>query len=169
MLAGRPGPLGREIFSNQAFNSSRSELHLLARYVRLWKQLPGELADHPRVIDVGAEFKDATGTPLDNVATFAMMLWTNSSQGIVRTSRSAFDRIGWTRERLDAVLRVVSIDLAGLRRQVVHEAHAYGLELGHQHVPARASPAAARRRPARPRSRPAAAALLRLVAGRRRR
>lgn len=121
-----PGPLGREIIANQYFNSPPSEVHLMARFIRRWRQMPAEHRDDPQVIDLAQAYKDATGITLDDLMTVGLALWASAAGGRPHVPAGYFSILNWSSERLDRVLHLLGADLLTLRLGVKEEIDLYG-------------------------------------------
>jgi len=119
--------LGREIISNQLFNSHRSEASGIRRFVRRWVELPTELAGHPRVRDMAAQFEDATGVTLADLVLVLFAMWGASTEGRPRFGLSYFDSLGWAPDRLERTLALFTADIPHLRAGVREEATAFDL------------------------------------------
>ncbi len=127
VIGDRPGPLGREIIANQLANSNRQETGRWTAFQRCWRELPRELAGHPRVVDLEAAYESATGVPLDDLVTICGAAWASCANGNVMLAPNHFDGLGWSPERLKRVLQLISCDPASLSVDVRLEAEEFGI------------------------------------------
>lgn len=123
-----PGPLGREMIANQLFNSGQSESGVWAMFQRCWRELPQEQADHPRVLDLAAEYKRATGVSLDDVGTICAALWAAAASGRPTAMLTYFDSLGWEPERLEGVLSLIAADPATHAQMLAQEVDEFGAQ-----------------------------------------
>ncbi|MFT3872665.1 MAG: hypothetical protein QM714_08470 [Nocardioides sp.] len=121
-----PSELVGELVANQAYNSHQDLRGALATFQRCWRELPIELAQHPQMVDLPAEYADATGLPLDDMVTVCSALWASAANGTCTVELSYFDNLGWDRERIDAVLGLVAATPEQMRQMLDDEARDYG-------------------------------------------
>jgi hypothetical protein len=122
------GSLSRHLTANQYFNASADELHLFARFVRRWLQLPQEHTHRSHYVDLQALYREVAGVEIGDLMALGMALWfaaTRSGPPVV--SREFFAPMGWSRQRLDGVLDLISVDLPQLRHLVRRETAEHGL------------------------------------------
>jgi hypothetical protein len=123
------GALGREFLRNQAFNYRADVASLLASFRRACVELPDELAVHPKVVNFGALYEQATGVPLRDINAMAFLLWAVATQsGPVISTVDLPDAIGWDPERVDRTLRLMALTSEALRAGLIRENAEYGLE-----------------------------------------
>lgn len=127
VIGDRPGPLGREVIANQLANSNRQETGRWTAFQRCWRELPSELAGHPRMVDLEAAYESATGVSLDDLVTVCGAAWASCANGNVMLAPDYFDGLGWAPERLERVLQLVSCDPASLSAEVRLEAEEFGI------------------------------------------
>lgn len=113
--------LVREIVANQHFNSKIDAAHFVARSVRRWiERSDGSM---PK-FDLAEEFEAATGVSFNDFLTVGQALWVRSVVHSPQVPLSYFDQLGWPTERMDAVLRLLSLDVPTLRREVLRKHNA---------------------------------------------
>ncbi len=108
VITGTPGALGREVIANQLANRHRDEASRWATFEECWRQLPAQLAAHPRVVDMSGAYEAATGVPLDDLVTVCAAMWATATNGTPHLAPDYFDALGWSRDRLAATLQLVS-------------------------------------------------------------
>lgn len=127
VISGVPGRLGHEVIANQLANSSRQEAGRWAAFVRCWRELPKELSDHPRMIDLEATYAEVTRVGLDDLVTVCGALWASAINGRPHLSSDYFDSLGWAQERVEAVLALVSATPSQLAQMIADDVSQYGL------------------------------------------
>ncbi|KGH48626.1 hypothetical protein IN07_01300 [Modestobacter caceresii] len=120
------GELSQFALISQYFNRPGDEVHLMARLVRQWLELPRERADAAGVVDLEREFAAVTGSSVRDVTITAILLWTATLQGLPQVRLDYFTALGWTDQRLQAALGVYTADLPTLRRALRTELDAHG-------------------------------------------
>jgi hypothetical protein len=120
------GELSRYALINQYLNRPGDEVHLMARLVRQWLELPHEEATDGGVLDLEREFTAATGTSVQDVVLVAVLLWSAALRYLPRVQLDYFSVLGWSDERLSAALGVVSADLDTLHGALRAELDAHG-------------------------------------------
>jgi hypothetical protein len=70
-----PGLLEREVVAAHHFHRQLDVQHVLAMFGRRWLQLPAELAGHPKVVDLSAEFHDIVGVRLRDFVAVGIALY----------------------------------------------------------------------------------------------
>jgi hypothetical protein len=128
VMGAEPGPFSRELVANQVFNSNLSEAHLFGRFARRWLQLPDELSEDNRVLPLRAVFEEVTGVPLVDFMMLGVGLWAATAQQTPRILPGYFDSLGLSRERQEAALALVSLDIPSFRAAVQAEVREFGLE-----------------------------------------
>lgn len=108
VITGTPGALGREVIANQLANRHRDEASRWATFEECWRQLPAQLAGHPRVVDMSDAYEAATGVPLDDVVTLCAAMWATATNGTPHLAPDYFGSLGWSEDRLAAALQLVS-------------------------------------------------------------
>ncbi|KAB2807192.1 hypothetical protein F9L07_27265 [Pimelobacter simplex] len=126
VISGVPGPLGRETIANQLGNSHRQEAGRWAAFVRCWRELPQELAGHPRVINLEQAYEAATGVPLDDLVTVCAAMWATAANGTPHMGPDYFDGLAWTPRRLHAALDLVTAAPDDLARDVYDDMETHG-------------------------------------------
>lgn len=122
----KPGVLGREVIANQLANRNRQEAGRWAAFERCWRELPTELADHPRVVDMAAAYRDATGVSLDDLVTVCACLWASAVNGHPHMTPDYFSALGWSEARLSAALQLIAADPRQLAQMHSEEDEEYG-------------------------------------------
>jgi hypothetical protein len=123
-----PEWLSLELVRNQVFNAESNAGSILARYQRLWRELPAELAGLPDAVDVEAAFKQATGIGMDELLAVGFPLLAETGKGIVRRGSAYFDTSDLPADRRDAALRLLAVDLDQMRSLVQTETEAGGFD-----------------------------------------
>ncbi len=124
-----PADLSLEVARNQSFNADHNFGSLLARYQRLWHDLPGQLAGEPGAVDVEGVFEQVTGVTLDDLLLVGAPAIGAAERGQVRFERGYFyDNIPLPKATLDAALRLLATDKATMGRLVHQEAQASGFD-----------------------------------------
>ena len=82
------GAFTGRLLANQYMNKPLDEVHLMARFVRQWLELPRERSGERRVVDLQQAFADATGVALDDLLVVTAALWARSLMNNV-SSRTA--------------------------------------------------------------------------------
>lgn len=118
VVSDQPGDLGRELIANQYFNQITSIPNLLGRSVRRWRELPGELAGQHGVVDLASIYEICTGVSLDELTMVGGALWLAVTHGNYVIPAADLDALRLPDERLNAVLSLISADLATLRTEV---------------------------------------------------
>jgi hypothetical protein len=108
-------PLYSYLVANQHLHQPLDVDLELARFVRQWMELPGERADDSHVIDLPAVFLETIGVSLEDVLAVAVTMWAAGVDGQLRHDKKAFTGLGWSEERLNAVLSLFTTDLQTLR------------------------------------------------------
>jgi hypothetical protein len=116
------GAFTGRLLANQYMNKPLDEIHLMARFVRQWLELPGERSGERRVVDLQQAFADATGVALDDVLVVTAALWARSLGGMPYVPPGYVRELGWDDARLADALRLFSVDAAGLRGLLWDEA-----------------------------------------------
>jgi|tagenome__1003787_1003787.scaffolds.fasta_scaffold20946099_2 hypothetical protein len=109
------GAFTGRLLANQYMNKPLDEIHLMARFVRQWLELPGERSGERRVVDLQQAFTDATGVALDDVLVVTAALWARSLEGVPYVPPDYFRELGWDDARLADALRLFSVDAVSLR------------------------------------------------------
>ena len=121
------GPMGVYLVANQLFNNAPNWQTAWAVYQRCLRELPRELADHPRVVDFEAAYFDATGVPLEDLVTVCAVVWAQTISGNPTLMFSYFDALKWDSDRLDAVLDLISATPERLRELLRADADSLGV------------------------------------------
>lgn len=120
-VTGAPGPLARELISNQLFNSGINHVDLIGRFERRWFELPAERATEERVVDMAAEFEYATGVALRDFIFLGVLFWVNCYQERPRLGPGYVAATGWEPERLQRALDLFIASLDQMRALVQEE------------------------------------------------
>ncbi len=88
-----PTDVSLEVARNQSFNADHNFGALLARYQRLWHDLPSQLAGEPGAVDVEGVFEQVTGVALDDLLLVGGPVTGAASQGRVRFERGYYDNV----------------------------------------------------------------------------
>jgi hypothetical protein len=124
-----PADLSLEVARNQSFNADHNFGSLLARYHRLWHDLPGQSAGEPGAVDVEGVFEQVTGVTLDDLLLVGAPAIGAAERGRVRFERGYFyDHIPLPKAKLDAALRLLATDKATMRALVRQESQAGGFD-----------------------------------------
>ncbi|MFG1635616.1 hypothetical protein ACGFKX_12365 [Pseudonocardia alni] len=107
---GPPGVIEREIVATHHFHSEVDVQHMIAKFVRRWKQLPAELVDDPRVVNLDSTFEEAVGVSIDEFVAVGMALYTAS---IMRQPVIRRDHLSGLRLRNGAAERVLGLVMRG--------------------------------------------------------
>jgi len=121
------GEFASHMVANQHFNHPGDEVHLMARFVRQWLQLPGELAADRQVVDLPRLYREVTGAALDDVLAVGVLLWAAAVNGTPRILPDGLAGLGWDTERLEAVLRLFVAEVPTLRVLLQKETVEHGL------------------------------------------
>lgn len=116
-----PGALGREVISNQIFNSGVDEVNYFARFYRIWLMLSKELAGAPEIEDLEAGYEELVGVPLRDVLSVGILLWSVTVNLRPVVDPAYLDGIPWAKQRLEKVLSVFCIDIQEFRAEVREE------------------------------------------------
>lgn len=116
-----PGDLARYIIANQMFNATVDEKTSWAVFQRCWKELPVEMAGHPRMMDLPKVYEDVTGIPLGDLETLCSVLWARSMTGNATVTPDYFDSLGWTTERYERTLSRLCATPEQMRQMVVDD------------------------------------------------
>jgi hypothetical protein len=129
MIAGQGlGSLSRHLTTNQYFNAPADEIHLFARFVRRWLQLPQEHTDRPDYEDLAGLYREVTDVEVGDLMALGMALWFAATRpGPPVVSKEFFGPMGWAPERTDAVLELISVPVPQLRHLVRREIAEHGL------------------------------------------
>ena len=128
---GVPGRLEREVVSIHHFHRQTDVLHMVALFIRRWTQLPTELADHPRVVDLPAEFRAAVGVSLEEFIAAGIALHaTVVSRGPV-LPRDLLTRAGLDDRAAEVILKLVTRSVAELRAWARDPANTSPWEFSH--------------------------------------
>lgn len=109
------GPMGPYLVANQMFNNTPHWQTAWAIYHRCLRELPRELAGHPRVVNFEEAYLDATGVPLDDFVALCGVLWARAVGGNPTLPLSYFDALKWDEGRIEAALDLVAATPEQLR------------------------------------------------------
>jgi hypothetical protein len=123
-----PEWLSLELVRNQMFNAEGNMGSILARYHRLWRELPAELAGVPEAVDVDAAFEQATGIGMDELLAIGFPMLADTGKGIVQFRSDYFDHSAFPADRRDAALRLLAVDLDQMRTLVREETNTSGFD-----------------------------------------
>jgi hypothetical protein len=124
-----PADLSLEVARNQSFNVDHNFGSLLARYQRLWHDLPRQLAGEPGAVDVEGVFEKVTGVTLDDLLLVGAPAIGAAEGGVVRFERGYFyDNIPLPQAKLDAVFRLLATDKRTMWTLVRQESQASGFD-----------------------------------------
>jgi hypothetical protein len=121
------GEFAAHLVANQHLNHPGDEVHLMARFVRQWQQLPSELAADPQVLDLQRLYREVTGVALEDVLAVGGLLWAAAVNGTPRLLPGSLDMLGWAPQRVDAVLALFVADVPMLRAHLQEETWTQGL------------------------------------------
>lgn len=125
-----PEWLSLELVRNQVFNAESNSGSTLARYQRLWRELPAELAGSLGAVDVEAAFEQATGIGLDELLATGFPMLANIGKGAVRFPPAYFVGTALPAHRRAAALRLLAVDINRMRALVKDETQQSGFEWG---------------------------------------
>jgi hypothetical protein len=124
-----PADLSLEVARNQYFNADHNFGSLLARYQRLWHDLPRQLAGEPGAVDVERVFEQVTGVTLDDLLLVGAPATGAAERGQVRFERGYFyDNIPLPKAKLDAAFRLLATDKMTMEILVRQESQASGFD-----------------------------------------
>lgn len=118
---GTPGVVEREVVAAHHFAAQRELPHLMAKFMRRWWQLPTELAEHPRVVDLPAAFEAALGFSLGHFIAVGVAIQVAVSEAGPRVSRTFFHGLGIPEHTVDAILGHVMTTVPALRAWAASE------------------------------------------------
>ena len=104
--------LEAEIIANQHFNSNHDLTNTMSLFGYRWTT-PDETGS-----SLEAEYLDATGVPLRDVAVVALSLWVAVQNGASRVRKDYFQYLNWTDERLDAALQSISAPVTAVKENI---------------------------------------------------
>jgi hypothetical protein len=124
-----PADLSLEVARNQHFNANHNFGSLLARYQRLWHDLPSQLSEEPGAVDVEGVFEQVTGVTFDDLLLVGGPVIGGAAQGRVRFERDYFyENVPLPKAKLDAVFRLLATDKATMQTLVHQESQASGFD-----------------------------------------
>jgi hypothetical protein len=124
-----PADLSLEVARNQHFNANHNFGSLLARYQRLWHDLPSQLAEEPGAVDVEGVFEQVSGVNLDDLLLIGGPVFGAAEGGTVRFGRSYFyDHVPLPKAKLDAVFHLLATDKPTMSTLVRQESQASGFD-----------------------------------------
>lgn len=109
-----------ELIRNQAFSADMEEGTQIASFQLRWNEIPPQLVSHPEYVDLAKAFNDATGISLTDPRIVGMALWamSNNEPGLLNLVEPLANRLGWTLERLEANLALMSSTPEALRDEI---------------------------------------------------
>ncbi|UOX90246.1 hypothetical protein MUY14_06360 [Amycolatopsis sp. FBCC-B4732] len=116
-----PGGLGREMISNQLFNSGIDEVNILARFYRMWLQMSTESDTHPEVLNLEEGYREIVGIELRDVLAIGLVLFSSCVNEKPVLDVAYLKGIPWEDARLQKVLDFMAIDIPGLRGEILGE------------------------------------------------
>jgi hypothetical protein len=119
-----PGALGREMISNQLLNTTTDEAHMIARFFRIWIELPRELEGEPEVADMAKGYEELVGVPLSDVLAVGLMLFSATAALRPVMPKEYLAGLPWGDERLTRSLDVFVADMPEFRYAVLQEVRA---------------------------------------------
>lgn len=125
VISDQPGDLGRELIANQYFNQVAFVPYTLARFVRRWRELPGEMAGQNGIVDLAEAYETCTGVSLDDLVTVGALLWAYAIDGKPVIPLKVLEDLPLPQGRAEAVLSLISADLdafgEGVREERDHQ------------------------------------------------
>ncbi|KQP24806.1 hypothetical protein ASF38_14795 [Aeromicrobium sp. Leaf272] len=124
-----PGEIGRSVVANQAFNAPLNERENWAVLQRCWRELPVELQDDPRVMDLEQEYANVVGIELEDLMAVSALAWAESLAG-----RSTFPiqlletSFGFDAAKLARLVELISATPEQMCELVTKDAEKYGFE-----------------------------------------
>jgi hypothetical protein len=123
-----PADISLEVARNQSFNADHNFGALLARYQRLWHDLPSQLAGEPGAVDIQGVFEQVTGVAMDDLLLVGAPVIGAANQGRVRFERGYFYDLPLSQDKLDAVFELLAPDKATMRTLLRQESQASGFD-----------------------------------------
>jgi len=115
--------LSSYMVANHHLNQPVDVDQLMARFVRLWLELPVERAQEKKVINLEKTFRDVTGITINDLLALTMWLWTCGQNGTPHVPWDLLqETMRWSSERLEATLRLFATDVQTLRTGLRGEA-----------------------------------------------
>lgn len=128
---GTPGRLEREIVAIHHFHRQTEARHVLAKFIRRWKQLPVELAGDPEVVDLAAEFGDAVGVSLDDFIAAGVLIHATTTVRGHRLPRDLLSHLNIDVPAAERILSLVARTPADLRAWARDSSSAPAWEFSH--------------------------------------
>lgn len=125
---GFPERLSLELVRNQYFNVDHNVGSLLARYQRLWHEIPAGLAKERGAINFVDTFKQVTGVRLDDLWLTATPLVGAATEGRIRFLADYLAQIPLPPATREGALRLLAIDVDEMRALVDAETKASGFD-----------------------------------------
>jgi hypothetical protein len=125
-----PEWLSLEVIRNQVFNADSNPGSILARYQRLWRELPTELASSAEAVDVGGTFERATEIEPDHLLAVGLPMLAGAGEGKIRFSPNYFDGTALPADQREAALRLLAVDMDRMRILVEKETKERGFDWG---------------------------------------
>lgn len=125
-----PEWLSLEMVRNQVFNAESNDGSTLARYQRLWRELPAELAGQPGAVDVEGAFERATGVGLDELLATGFPMLGSAGKGAVRFAPAYSTGTAIAARHRAAALGLLAIDIDRMRALIRDETQRSGFEWG---------------------------------------
>lgn len=126
VVTGPADGLTRELAANQLFNASPDVGAMVGRAADRWLQLPQEHLAHPRVVDLEAMYREATGVGLRDVMAVAFALWARTMNNSPRMPGDYLRPMGMDPQAERAVLDILVVDVGTLREAVREEVATFG-------------------------------------------
>jgi hypothetical protein len=96
------------LVANQHLNRKPFPMSVFDRFERRWREIPSEQAGTSQMVDLAAEYEDATGVPLSDLAVVAVALWSRMINGDGPVAPPGYlDGLGLGRGRIDRALALI--------------------------------------------------------------
>ncbi|KRC46473.1 hypothetical protein ASE19_21880 [Nocardioides sp. Root79] len=122
-----PGQVGRELIANQLFNAREDLRTMWATFQRCWREMPVDMAADPRMrTNLPTQYLESTGVDLGDLVLATGALASHAIvHGQATVPLTYLSALGWSAERLDAVLSLFAATPQQLRQMLNDEAEKY--------------------------------------------
>jgi hypothetical protein len=106
------------IVANQLLNRAPFPMSVFDRFERRWREIPREQAGGPQIVDLAAEYEDATGAPLTDLGVVAAALWSRTVAGDGPIAPPGYlDGLGLGPGRADRAAALMSDTVEGIAQR----------------------------------------------------